>query len=98
MLELLPADTDIKARPGWSTPMISYVDARDFVGHEFFGEVRGGVYANRAASEEVLVWINRLPTGTSLSVIYPDTPVAHESVDRYVSAMQAVFASVLGTT
>ncbi|WP_327099422.1 condensation domain-containing protein [Nocardia vinacea] len=98
VLELLPADTDIKAGPGWSTPMISYVDARDFIGHEFFGEVRGGVYANRAASEEVLVWINRLPTGTSLSVIYPDTPVAHESVDRYVSAMRAVFASVLGTT
>ncbi|MFI6955826.1 condensation domain-containing protein [Nocardia sp. NPDC050408] len=98
VLELLPADTDIKARPGWSTPMISYVDARDFIGHEFFGEVRGGVYANRAASEEVLVWINRLPTGTSLSVIYPDTPVAHRSVERYVSAMQAVFTSVVGTT
>ncbi|MEV6335258.1 condensation domain-containing protein [Nocardia vinacea] len=98
VLELLPADTDIKAGPGWSTPMISYVDARDFIGHEFFGEVRGGVYANRAASEEVLVWINRLPAGTSLSVIYPDTPVAHESVDRYVSAMRAVFASVVGTT
>ncbi|WP_040691356.1 condensation domain-containing protein [Nocardia vinacea] len=97
VLELLPADTDIKAGPGWSTPMISYVDARDFIGHEFFGEIRGGVYANRAASEEVLVWINRLPTGTSLSVIYPDTPVAHESVDRYVSAMRAVFASVVGT-
>lgn len=98
VLELLPADTDIKAGPGWSTPMISYVDARDFIGHEFFGEVRGGLYANRAASEEVLVWINRLPTGTSLSVIYPDTPVAHESVDRYVSAMRAVFASAVGTT
>ncbi|MFI6362314.1 condensation domain-containing protein [Nocardia sp. NPDC050630] len=98
VVELLPADTDIKARPGWSTPMISYVDARDFIGHEFFGEVRAGVYANRAASEEVLVWINRLPTGTSLSVIYPDTPVAHRSVQRYVSAMQAVFSSVVGTT
>lgn len=98
VLELLPADTDIKAGPGWSTPMISYVDARDFIGHEFFGEVRSGLYANRAASEEVLVWINRLPAGTSLSVIYPDTQVAHESVDRYVSAMRAVFASAVGTT
>lgn len=98
VLELLPADTDIKAGPGWSTPMISYVDARDFIGHEFFGEVRSGLYANRAASEEVLVWINRLPAETSLSVIYPDTQVAHESVDRYVSAMRAVFASAVGTT
>ncbi|MFX0578208.1 condensation domain-containing protein [Nocardia nepalensis] len=96
VLELLPADTDIRARPGWSTPMISYVDARDFVGHEFFGEVRGGVYANRAASEEVLVWINRMPSGTSLSVIFPDTPVAHESVDRYLRAVHAVFTAVVG--
>nr|WP_221333682.1 condensation domain-containing protein [Nocardia transvalensis] len=95
VVELLPADSEIKARAGWSTPMISYVDARDFVGNELFGEVTAGVYANRAASEEVLIWINRLPEGTSLSVIYPDTPVAHDSVERYVTAMKSVFDSAL---
>lgn len=71
--------------------MISYVDARHFAGSEFYDEFNGGVYANRAASEEVLIWINRLRSGTSLSVIYPDTPVAHESVDRYVTVMKSVF-------
>ncbi|WP_280266607.1 condensation domain-containing protein [Nocardia wallacei] len=93
VVELLPSDSEINARPGWSTPMISYVDARDFTGHEFFDEVTAGVYANRAASEEVLIWINRLPAGTWLSVIYPDTPVAHDSVERYVTAVHAVFAA-----
>lgn len=91
VLELAAGDTGIGVPPGWVTPMISYVDARDFAGHEFFETARGGVYANRAASEEVLMWINRLPSGTSLSVIYPDTPVAHESVDRYVAVLKSIF-------
>lgn len=96
VLELLPADTDLNVGRGWATPMISYVDARDFAGHEFFDLVNGGIYANRAASEEVLLWINRMPSETSLSVIFPDTPVAHESVERYIQTMRAVFTSVAG--
>ncbi|ONM48460.1 condensation domain-containing protein [Nocardia donostiensis] len=94
VLELLPPDAEIKAEPGWVTPMISFIDARDFAGHEFFDEITAGVYANRAASEEVLIWINRLPSGTTLSVIYPDTEVAHESVERYVAAMKSVFVAI----
>ncbi|WP_306365091.1 condensation domain-containing protein [Nocardia sp. CC227C] len=94
VLELAAGDDGIAVRPGWVTPMISYVDARDFVGHELFDSAGGGVFANRAASEEVLMWINRLPSGTSLSIIYPDTPVAHDSVRRYTEAMRAVFHAV----
>lgn len=97
VLELLPADSEIKAEPGWVTPMISFIDARDFAGHEFFDEITAGVYANRAASEEVLIWINRLPTGTWLSVIYPGTEVAHASVERYVAAMKSVFVAIAAT-
>ncbi|MGA4787525.1 condensation domain-containing protein [Nocardia sp. AB354] len=95
VLELLPADSEIKAEPGWVTPMISFIDARDFLGHEFFDEVTAGVYANRAASEEALIWVNRLPSETTLSVIYPDTAVAHDSVERYIAAMRSVFASII---
>lgn len=97
VLELLPADSEIKAEPGWVTPMISFIDARDFAGHEFFDEITAYVYANRAASEEVLIWINRLPTGTWLSVIYPGTEIAHASVDRYVAAMKSVFVTIAAT-
>ncbi|MEC3919769.1 condensation domain-containing protein [Nocardia sp. CDC160] len=94
VLELAASDVGISVPPGWVTPMISYVDARDFAGHELFDDVVGGIYANRAASEEVLMWINRLPSGTSLSVIYPDNPVAHESVDRYVAVLKSIFLRV----
>lgn len=71
--------------------MISYVDAREMLGNEFFDMASCGLYANRAASEQVLIWINRLATETTLSVIYPDTPVAHRSVERYVERLRRVF-------
>ena len=95
VLELLPADSEIRVEPGWVTPMISFIDARAFAGYEFFDEVTAGVYANRAASEEALIWVNRLPSGTTLSVIYPDTAVAHDSVNRYIAAMTSVFAAII---
>ncbi|MEV0106465.1 condensation domain-containing protein [Nocardia sp. NPDC050799] len=91
VVELLPADSDLDLEPGWSCPMISYVDARELLGNEFFDTAGCGLYANRAASEQVLIWINRLATETTLSVIYPDTPVAHDSVDRYVRKLKTVF-------
>ncbi|WP_019925209.1 condensation domain-containing protein [Nocardia sp. BMG111209] len=93
VVELLPADTDLDLNPGWACPMISYVDARELPGNEFFDMASCGLYTNRAASEQVLIWINRLATGTTLSVIHPDTPVAHDSVARYVTRLEAVFAA-----
>ncbi|MGW4365663.1 condensation domain-containing protein [Nocardia takedensis] len=96
VVELLPADSDLDLRPGWSCPMISYVDARDLIGNEFFDTASVGLYANRAASEQVLIWINRLATQTTLSVIHPDTPVAHDSVDRYVNRLRAIFRAAAG--
>lgn len=95
VLELVPPDVGIDVEPGWSTPMISYVDARDFAGNEYFDMVNGGIYGNRAASDEVLIWVNRLPGGTSLSVIHPDTPVAHESVRTYVTTLRDVMVDAV---
>lgn len=94
VLHLLQSDTEIRARPGSGHPMISYVDTRELSGSEYLDMAECGVYANRAASEEVLMWINRFPDRTTVSVIYPDTPVAHESVDRYITALAAVFADI----
>ncbi|MEV6071152.1 condensation domain-containing protein [Nocardia sp. NPDC052001] len=93
VVELLPADSDLDLSPGWACPMISYVDARELLGHEFFDTASCGLYANRAASEQVLIWINRFAAKTTLSVIYPDTPVAHRSVERYVNRLRAVFVT-----
>lgn len=91
VLELAPPDSGIAVGPNWSNPMISYVDARDFAGSEYFDIARGGLYGNRAAGEEALIWINRLLTETTISVIHPDTPIAHESVDRYLTVLGRIF-------
>lgn len=93
VLELAPADSGIAVGPHWSNPMISYVDARDFVGSEFFDIARSGLYGNRAASEEALIWINRLPHETTISVIYPDNPIAHASVRRYLDTLGGIIRS-----
>ncbi|KAF0847487.1 condensation domain-containing protein [Nocardia caishijiensis] len=95
VLELLPADSEIKTEPGWVTPMISFIDARDFLGNELFDSLHAGVFANRAASEEALIWINRLPGQTSLSVIFPDTAIAQENVGRYLDTMKSVFGAII---
>lgn len=87
VLELAPSDSGIAVGANWSNPMISYVDARDFAGSEFFDIARSGLYGNRAASEEALIWVNRLPSRTTISVIYPDNPVAHDSVERYLGTL-----------
>ncbi|MFI9407912.1 condensation domain-containing protein [Nocardia sp. NPDC052316] len=96
VIELLPADSDLDLSPGWACPMISYVDTRELLGNEFFDTACCGLYTNRAASEQVLIWINRLASETTLSVIYPDTTVAHESVERYVTRLRAEFATAAG--
>ncbi|MFB7876526.1 condensation domain-containing protein [Nocardia sp. NPDC056064] len=88
VLELAADDPDIAARPGWTAPMISYVDARDCAGNGYFPGTPTGVYADRAATEEVLLWITRLPTTTTLSAVYPDTPTAHRAVDRYLHTLR----------
>ncbi|MGF0319290.1 hypothetical protein [Nocardia fluminea] len=75
--------------------MISFIDARDFLGNELFDSMNAGVFANRAASEEALIWINRLPGRTSMSVIFPDTAIAQESVRRYLATMKSVFGTII---
>ncbi|MFB8281029.1 condensation domain-containing protein [Nocardia colli] len=96
VLELLSADDEINVRRGWSAPMISYIDARNFAGNELFDAAEAGVYTGRAAADEVLIWINRFPAETTLSVIFPDTPAAHESVNRYIAVLKSVFVVVAG--
>ncbi|WP_433574763.1 condensation domain-containing protein [Nocardia brasiliensis] len=98
VLELLSADDGITVQRGWSTPMISYIDTRDFAGNEYFDAFSGGVYGGGEATSEVLVWINRMPDETLLSVIFPDTEVAHASVRRYVDVLKSVFAGVAAAT
>ncbi|MEU0503163.1 condensation domain-containing protein [Nocardia sp. NPDC005998] len=95
VLELLTPTDGIPIEPGWSAPTVSYIDARKLVGIEFFDAINGGLFSNRGSSREVVLWINRFPDVTSLSMLFPDTVPARESIDRYAAAIRSVFMEVL---
>jgi hypothetical protein len=40
------------------------------------------------------MWVGRVHDEVSLTVFFPDNPIARESVTRYVEAMQEVYAGV----
>ncbi|BCK56761.1 condensation domain-containing protein [Nocardia wallacei] len=94
VLELVTPDLGIRTRPGWAAPMLSYVDVRKIAGAEMFDQINGGLFGNNASAGEVYTWVNRFHDQTKLSVLFPDTPQAHESIDRYVKAVTSVITAV----
>ncbi|WP_024804030.1 condensation domain-containing protein [Nocardia sp. BMG51109] len=94
VLELATPDLGIRTRPGWSAPMLSYVDVRKIAGADMFDQINGGLYGNRASAGEVYTWVNRFNDVTKLSLLFPDTPQAHESIDRYVKALTSIVTAV----
>ncbi|WP_227982669.1 condensation domain-containing protein [Nocardia spumae] len=87
VIELAADDPRIRTRLGFSAPMVSYVDVRRMAGVEMFDRINGGLYGNRASSSEVYLWINRFPDITTLTMVFPDTPRAHEAIDKYLSTL-----------
>jgi hypothetical protein len=41
------------------------------------------------------MWVNRFGSGTSVTVAFPNNPIARESVARYLEAMKSVFVRVV---
>ncbi|WP_280232366.1 condensation domain-containing protein [Nocardia cyriacigeorgica] len=95
VLELTGPAEGIHAAPGWTAMMMSYVDVRKIAGVEMFDRINGGMFANRAAPGQVYVWFNRFPDVTTFSVLFPDTVVAHDSVERYIKTFSAIVEAVV---
>ncbi|MCT7657374.1 condensation domain-containing protein [Mycobacterium deserti] len=97
VLELAPPEWGLRA-PGFGVPMISYLDATlaplsPAVIAEWNG-LNGKIYSELGAAHQVGMWINRFGNGTSVTVAFPNNPIARESVTRYIEAMKAVFVRV----
>lgn len=83
---------------GFGVPMISYLDATlaplsPAVIAEWNG-LNGKIFSELGAAHQVGMWINRFGNGTSVTVAFPNNPIARESVTRYIEAMKAVFVRV----
>lgn len=85
-------------QPEPGVPMISYLDATlaplsPAVIAEWNG-LNGKIYSELGAAHQVGMWINRFGNGTSVTLAFPNNPIARESVTSYVDAMRSVFLRV----
>lgn len=94
VVELIPEDSDIVVPDGWVVPMVSFIDVRKLPGAQMFDHINGGVFGNRGSSEEVYLWVNRFPEYTVMTLLYPDTTTAGESIGHYVARFSDMFRAV----
>lgn len=94
VLELTKPEDGVRVKPGWTVPMISYVDVRKLPGVELFEAGNGCLFGNRGSSEEVYLWINRFSDATSATLLYPHTDIATESIERYITRFVEVLSTI----
>jgi mycolipenoyl-CoA---2-(long-chain-fatty acyl)-trehalose mycolipenoyltransferase / long-chain-acyl-CoA---trehalose acyltransferase len=97
VLELAADHRGIR-KPDPGVPMISYLDATlaplsPAVVAEWNG-MNGKIYSELGAAHQVGMWINRFGNGTSVTVAFPNNPIARESITRYIEAMKSVYLRV----
>lgn len=84
--------------PDPGVPMVSYLDAGlPPLSASIIAEwerMNGRVYSDARSAYQIGLWVNRGERETTLTVAFPNNPIARESIDRYVSAMKAVCLGV----
>ena len=58
------------------------------------GDMHIGVYSDGRYSYQMSIYIARVADETASTVMFPDNPVARESVERYLEILKSVFARV----
>ncbi|SON61228.1 Acyltransferase papA3 [Mycobacterium simulans] len=94
VLEL--ASTLDKPRPNF--PVINFLDAGtaplSVLLTAELGGLNIGVYGDGRYSYQLSIYVIRVEEQTAVTVMFPDNPVAQESVARYVAALKSVFERV----
>jgi hypothetical protein len=90
VLELAPAELGLR-NPDRDVPLLSYIDVRSIPLSSEWEKLNVGIYGDSRLSDQVCVWVNRFETETTLTVSFPENPVARESVARYVKAVQSAY-------
>ena len=97
VLELATPELSLK-RPGSGVPMLSYLEAGvpplvpAFISQ--WNELNGKIYSDVGAAHQVGMWVNRSDEGTTITVAFPDNPIARESVVRYLDALKSACVGV----
>ena len=94
VLQLVEPDSGVNVPLGWSVPMVSYIDVRKLPGVEVFDALNAGLFGNRGSSEEVFLWINRFTEETTISLLFPGTDDARESIKLYIDRLIEIFTTI----
>ena len=93
VLELAPSGLGLK-KPERDVPMLSYIDVRSIPVSAQWDELNAAIYGDSRLSDQVCMWVNRFEKETTLTVSFPQNPVARESIARYIRALQSVYLRV----
>lgn len=85
-------------KPDPGVPMVSFLDAGlPPLSASIIAEwerMNGRVFSDARSAYQIGLWVNRGEHETSVTVAFPDNPIARESIDRYVAAMTAAYLAV----
>jgi hypothetical protein len=85
-------------KPDPGVPMVSYLDAglpplsANIITE--WERMNGKVYSDARSAYQIGLWVNRGERETSITVAFPNNPIARESIERYLAAMTAVYLRV----
>ena len=98
VLELAPMDELGIKLPTRPVMMLSFLDFRKIPVATLWEETNFGAYGDNLSHGGINMWINRHAERTTVTVSFPDNPVARESVHRYIATLSQVFVKVAKTT
>lgn len=90
VLELAPSELGL-VTPQRDIPMLSYIDVRSIPLSAQWEDLNVGIYGDSRLSDQVCLWVNRFEHHTTLTVSFPENPVARDSVGRYIEALQRAY-------
>jgi hypothetical protein len=97
VLELAPWLS--KPRPNF--PVVNFLDAGtaplSVLLTAELDDLNIGVYSDGRYSYQLCIYVIRVEEQTAVSVMFPDNPIAHESVARYLDTVKGVFEQVAET-
>lgn len=96
VLELAPWLTKPPSRGGF--PMLSFLDAGvpplSAVITSQLGRANARVFTDGKIAARVCMWVNKFHDETTMTASFPDNPIAHDSVARYLVAMKSACVRV----
>lgn len=94
VVELAPPEAGL-GRPKPGNLVMSYLDASIApLSTVANSDLDFRIHHEGRVSHQVSVWVNRLVHETTMTVLYPNNPVARESVERYIAATKGVYVGV----